>query len=37
MEKAVRFHGHICPGLTIGVLVAKYILEHGFSYSPNEE
>ena len=37
MEKAVRFHGHICPGLTIGVLVAKYVLEHGYEYSPNEE
>ena len=37
MEKAVRFHGHICPGLAIGVLAAKYILEHGFDYSPNEE
>ncbi|MFX0104135.1 MAG: FmdE family protein [Candidatus Hodarchaeota archaeon] len=37
MEKAVRFHGHICPGLTIGVLVAKYVLDHGNNYSPNEE
>ena len=37
MEKAVRFHGHICPGLTIGVLAAKYVLEHGYEYSPNEE
>jgi formylmethanofuran dehydrogenase subunit E len=37
MEKAVRFHGHICPGLAIGVLAAKYVLEHGHSYSPNEE
>lgn len=37
MEKATRFHGHICPGLTIGVLAAKYVLEHGFNYSPNEE
>ncbi len=37
MEKAVRFHGHICPGLAIGVLAAKYVLEHGFDYSPNEE
>ena len=37
MEKAARFHGHICPGLTIGVLAAMYILEHGFNYSPNEE
>ncbi|MFX1308995.1 MAG: FmdE family protein [Promethearchaeota archaeon] len=37
MEKAVRFHGHICPGLAIGVLAAKYLLEHGFVYAPNEE
>jgi formylmethanofuran dehydrogenase subunit E len=37
MEKAVRFHGHICPGLTIGVLAAKYVLDHGYEYSPNEE
>ncbi len=37
MEKATRFHGHICPGLAIGVLAAKYVLEHGFNYSPNEE
>ncbi len=37
MEKAARFHGHICPGLAIGVLAAKYILEHGYKYSPNEE
>lgn len=37
MEKAVRFHGHICPGLAIGVLAAKYILEQGYDFSPNEE
>ncbi|NVM35216.1 MAG: formylmethanofuran dehydrogenase [Candidatus Lokiarchaeota archaeon] len=37
MEKAVRFHGHICPGLAIGVLAAKYVLEQGYDYSPNEE
>jgi len=37
MEKAVRFHGHICPGLVIGVLAAKYVLENGYKYSPNEE
>ena len=37
MEKAVRFHGYICPGLAIGVLAAKYILENGYNYSPNEE
>ena len=37
MEKAVRFHGHICPGVAIGVLAAKYFLEHGFDHSINEE
>lgn len=37
IEKAIRFHGHICPGLAIGVLAVKYVLEHGFKYSPNEE
>jgi formylmethanofuran dehydrogenase subunit E len=37
MEKAARFHGHICPGLAIGVLAAKYLLDNGFNYSPNEE
>ena len=37
MEKAVRFHGHICPGLAIGVLAAKYVLEQGYDFSPNEE
>jgi formylmethanofuran dehydrogenase subunit E len=37
MEKASRFHGHICPGLAIGVLAVKYVLSQGFNYSPNEE
>jgi formylmethanofuran dehydrogenase subunit E len=37
MEKAVRFHGHICPGLAIGVLTAKYLIDNGYRYSPNEE
>ena len=37
MEKAARFHGHICSGLAIGVLAAKYVLDNGFNYSPNEE
>ncbi|MFX1419591.1 MAG: FmdE family protein [Promethearchaeota archaeon] len=37
MEKAVRFHGHICPGLAFGVLAAKYVLENGYDFSPNEE
>ena len=37
MKKATMFHGHICPGIAIGVLVAKYALEHGFEHSPDEE
>lgn len=37
MEKAVRFHGHICPGLAIGILAVKYLLDHDYKYSPNEE
>ncbi|MBD3255683.1 MAG: formylmethanofuran dehydrogenase [Candidatus Lokiarchaeota archaeon] len=37
MKKAVEFHGHTCPGVTIGVLVAKYILEHGNDFSVDEE
>lgn len=37
MKKATLFHGHICPGLAIGVLVAKYILDHGFKPSVDEE
>ena len=37
MKKATIFHGHICPGIAIGVLVAKYALGHGFEHSPDEE
>ena len=37
MKKATVFHGHICPGIVIGVLAAKYALEHGFEHSPDEE
>jgi len=37
MEKAVAFHGHACPGVTLGVLVSKYILEHGNDFSVDEE
>lgn len=37
MEKAVKFHGHTCPGVTLGVLVSKYILEHGHNFSIDEE
>ncbi|MHA1804173.1 MAG: FmdE family protein [Promethearchaeota archaeon] len=37
MKKAVKFHGHACPGLALGVMVAKYILEHGNDFSIDEE
>ncbi|MFX0077555.1 MAG: FmdE family protein [Candidatus Hermodarchaeota archaeon] len=37
MKKATVFHGHLCPGVAIGVLAAKYVLEHGFEHSPDEE
>ncbi|MBD3212043.1 MAG: formylmethanofuran dehydrogenase [Candidatus Lokiarchaeota archaeon] len=37
MEEAVKFHGHTCPGLALGVLVTKYILEHGYDFSIDEE
>lgn len=37
MDQAVKFHGHTCPGLAIGVLVSKYILEHGNDFSIDEE
>lgn len=37
MDKAVAFHGHACPGVAIGVLASKYILEHGNDFSIDEE
>lgn len=37
LERAVKFHGHACPGLSIGVMAARYILEHGNIYSQDEE
>ena len=37
MKKATVFHGHLCPGIAIGVLAAKYALEHGFERSLDEE
>lgn len=37
MERAVKFHGHACPGVAIGVLVSKYILEHGNEFSIDED
>ena len=37
MERAIAFHGHACPGVAIGVLASKYILEHGSEFSIDEE
>jgi len=37
MERAIKFHGHACPGLALGVLVSKYILEHENDFSIDEE
>ena len=37
MERAVKFHGHTCPGVAIGVLVSKYILDHDNDFSIDEE
>jgi formylmethanofuran dehydrogenase subunit E len=35
-KKAAEFHGHICPGLTMGYRVAKYAKEH-YPRSQDEE
>ncbi len=37
MKKAIEFHGHSCPGLAIGVIAAKYVLDHGNDFSVDEE
>ncbi|MFX1239072.1 MAG: FmdE family protein [Promethearchaeota archaeon] len=37
LSKAVNFHGHACPGLLIGVLASKYVLENGNDFSLDEE
>ena len=37
MDQAVVFHGHTCPGVAIGVLASKYILEHENDFSVDEE
>ncbi|MHA1148211.1 MAG: FmdE family protein [Promethearchaeota archaeon] len=37
MQKAVSFHGHACPGVALGVLVSKYVLEHDNEFSIDEE
>ena len=33
----MKFHGHACPGLAIGVMAASYILDHGADFSVDEE
>jgi formylmethanofuran dehydrogenase subunit E len=35
-KEAVKFHGHVCPGLAIGYRVAKYVKEH-YPRSKDEE
>jgi formylmethanofuran dehydrogenase subunit E len=35
-EKAVKFHGHVCPGLAIGYRVARYVKEN-YPRSKDEE
>jgi formylmethanofuran dehydrogenase subunit E len=35
-ERAVQFHGHICPGLAIGYRIAKYVKSH-YPRSEDEE
>jgi len=37
MKKATEYHGHTCPGLAIGVMVAKYVLDQGSDFSVDEE
>jgi len=37
IKKAIDFHGHFCPGLMIGVLASKYILDKGNDFSIDEE
>ncbi len=37
MDKAIEFHGHSCPGLAIGVMAAKYVLDHESTFSVDEE
>ncbi len=37
MDKAVEFHGHSCPGLAMGVMASKYVLENESDFSVDEE
>ena len=37
LKKAEQFHGHACPGLSIGVKAAEYLLAQGSLFSKDEE
>ncbi len=37
MKNAVKFHGHSCQELAIGVIAAKYVLDHCNDFSVDEE
>ncbi len=37
VKKAVEFHGHLCPGVALGVVVAGYVLDHESDFSVDEE
>jgi formylmethanofuran dehydrogenase subunit E len=37
VKKAVEFHGHLCPGIAMGIVVAGYVLEHESDFSIDEE
>lgn len=37
VAEAVRFHGHLCPGLIIGVRAARYALREIGAHSQDEE
>lgn len=36
LEMAIQFHGHICPGLLMGVRVAEFALQH-LQVSPDQD
>ncbi len=37
MKKAIEFHGHSCPGLAIGVVASRFILDERSNFSIDEE
>ena len=37
MKIAVEFHGHTCPGLAIGVMAAKYIIDRSRDFPVDKE